>query len=477
MGAVNAREQTYPDDDERAIMASPKNEQNSSKVALDGIQANVKRVHVEGLVRTKEDVVAASIEPVLKVKHFEELVLASQDARNRLQDLGCFSDVEIHIDTSEDGGKSDYEVTFAVKELRRIVGSINTMVGNQEGSVITGVKFPNILGRGERFQVDYTHGSKKTSQFNASFSQPIRSPNSVHPTLATLTSAVFQQTSESIASGYKNLGRGVNLDLAFLSAPQASHLLRAEAVWRELTSINSGTSFAVREHCGHTLKTALQHILTVDRRDDPMFPNEGSLFRLSQEFAGAAGDIGFFKNELEVQANLPVFFEKCVLQSSFQCGLIKRLPSTSGDKTMTIADKLFLGGPLSVRGFDTRGLGPSSGNNALGGEMYWATGLHLYTPMPFGRSSNGSGFSDLFRTHTFITAGNLLTDYTYKTNRGIGQNLDRAIRNFRLSYGVGLALRLGGIARIELNYCVPIRAQTGDKVVPGLQLGVGVNFL
>ena len=54
--------------------------------------------------------VAASIEPVLKAKHFEELVLASQDARNRLQDLGCFSDVEIHIDTSEDGGKSDYEV-------------------------------------------------------------------------------------------------------------------------------------------------------------------------------------------------------------------------------------------------------------------------------------------------------------------------------------------------------------------------------
>jgi len=45
-------------------------------------------------------------------------------------------------------------VTFAVKELRRIVGSLNTMVGNQEGSVMAGVKFPNIGGRGERFQVN-----------------------------------------------------------------------------------------------------------------------------------------------------------------------------------------------------------------------------------------------------------------------------------------------------------------------------------
>ena len=103
--------------------------------------------------------------------------------------------------------------------------------------------------------------------------------------------------------------------------------------------------------------------------------------------------------------------------------------------------------------------------------------MHLYTPLPFRQSSNGSGFSDLFRTHTFVTAGNLMSDYAYNTNKSMGQNVDKAIKNFRLSYGVGLALRLGGIARIELNYCVPIRAQSGDKVVPGLQLGVGVNFL
>ena len=44
------------------------------------------------------------------MNNFQELWLAAQDARSRLQDLGCFSDVEIHIDTSEGGGKSDYEV-------------------------------------------------------------------------------------------------------------------------------------------------------------------------------------------------------------------------------------------------------------------------------------------------------------------------------------------------------------------------------
>ncbi len=56
--------------------------------------------------------------------------------RNRLQSLGCFSDVDIHVDTSKEGGDSDYEVTFSVKELKRMVGSVNTLVGNQEGCVM-----------------------------------------------------------------------------------------------------------------------------------------------------------------------------------------------------------------------------------------------------------------------------------------------------------------------------------------------------
>ena len=68
-------------------------------------------------------------------------------------DLGCFSDVSIHIDTSVSGGPKDYEVTFKVKEKRRLAGNIHTMVGNQEGSLLTSLIMPNLAGRGERFQV------------------------------------------------------------------------------------------------------------------------------------------------------------------------------------------------------------------------------------------------------------------------------------------------------------------------------------
>jgi len=51
----------------------------------------------------------------------------------------------------------------------------------------------------------------------------------------------------------------------------------------------------------------------------------------------------------------------------------------------------------------------------LGGEGYWAGGLHLYTPLPF-RPGKG-GFGDLFRMHFFLNAGNLC-------NLNYGEQLD-----------------------------------------------------
>ena len=51
------------------------------------------------------------------------------------------------------------------------------------------------------------------------------------------------------------------------------------------------------------------------------------------------------------------------------------------------------------------------------------------------------------------------------------------LSGLRLSYGAGVSMRLGEIARLELNYCVPARLQRGDRPVHGLQFGVGVSFL
>ena len=81
------------------------------------------------------------------------------------------------------------------------------------------------------------------------------------------------------------------------------HKLQWEAVWRELSCLNRNTAFEVRKECGHSLKSSLHHILERDTRDGKVLPTEGGLFRLQQELAGLGGDVGFIKNEAELQIN------------------------------------------------------------------------------------------------------------------------------------------------------------------------------
>jgi len=45
------------------------------------------------------------------------------------------------------------------------------------------------------------------------------------------------------------------------------------------------------------------------------------------------------------------------------------------------------------------------------------------------------------------------------------ENLRRLANTMRLSYGAGVVLRMGGIARLELNYCVPFKSEQGDRQV------------
>jgi len=103
--------------------------------------------------------------------------------------------------------------------------------------------------------------------------------------------------------------------------------------------------------------------------------------------------------------------EFSIFKQTFQLGLQSGLLSAiSNDMKISIADHFFLGGPLNLRGFDMRGCGPRYDGNSVGGEMYWAAALHVYTPLPFRPGRNS--FGDLFRLHGFINGGNL-SNFTF----------------------------------------------------------------
>ncbi|KAK2153083.1 hypothetical protein LSH36_308g02016 [Paralvinella palmiformis] len=405
-----------------------------------GEGTTVQKIYVDGLKRTKNDIVVKHMKPIYTARNFEEMILKSQQARTVLQRLGLFKQVRIGIDISRGPAAlpDGYEVTFDVSEPSAITGSVSTMVGTNDGSVLFSVRMPNVFGRGEKINTEYAYGTKNAVGLGLTFTKPIKGdPNLIYQ------ASVFQNIGEFPWSSYKELDRGVVSELLF-SSMLGHHSLRWEGVWRDLSCLSRSVAFAVREQCGHTVKSSLK------------------------ELAGVGGDIHFWKTDAEIQYNVPLIYDS-VLQFCAAGGIME--PLRPGSK-FTISDRFFIGGPLTLRGFNFKGAGPNQDGSALGADTYWTAGLHLYTPLPF-RPGRG-GFGDYFRLHGFLNAGNL-ADTSLK--QGYKQMLSNLAHDLRWSYGVGVVARIGGIARLELNYCWPMRVQSGDSLNPGLQFGIGIHFL
>lgn len=447
----------------------PSQQERAAEINLEGVKARVDKVNVDGLSRTKDDIIEDCIRDLFKARDFQEVLLKAHRTRVKLDELGCFKNIAVYIDTNKgpNATPDGLEVTFNVKEYKRVTGGVSTQVGsNNEGSVLIGLRAPNIFGRGERLQLEASYGSKKSNNFNIGFIKPFRGRHR-----PTLTTSIFQSHSEWPSSAYKLLERGILFDLGFYSSSLIKHNLQWEANIRDLSVLTRNASFDVREQSGLSLKSAVRHILSMDLRDDLIFPSEGSLFQVTSELAGCGGDIGYCKNDVFLQGNYSIL-EDIVFQASLSAGYMFNV---GNDKKIGLCDRYYLGGPLSIRGFQMRGVGPHSDGDALGAMAYWSAGMHLFTPLPF-RPGRG-GFGELFRTHFFVNTGNV-GDFAAICNESDGKSLlDRLQYNMRISYGLGVALRLGNLARIELNYCFPYQYDKTDQIQPGVQFGFGVHFL
>lgn len=79
-----------------------------------------------------------------------------------------------------------------------------------------------------------------------------------------------------------------------------------EGAIREITVGNRFAAFEVRENAGSTLKSSLRNVLAFDTRKTVVFPTSGLLLKLTTELAGLGGNVGFLKNDVTLQVDLPI---------------------------------------------------------------------------------------------------------------------------------------------------------------------------
>lgn len=223
------------------------------------------------------------------------------------------------------------------------------------------------------------------------------------------------------------------------------HAFNYEASWRTVLPEKASFAAAPNEAL-HSFKSSIKHTFTADNRDDPRIPTEGLFFRSTSELAGLGGDVKFIKSHLEMQAHLPTNMG-ATISTTASFGLLQGL---AGDRSR-ISDRFFVGGPLLMRGFRTKGLGPRSGRNpagAKGGDVFFTACTAVTADLP---SQPLRAFA--IKMHAFVNAGNCV---------GAGDSgsaiskVPQLFAKYRSVMGIGVVLPLQ-IGRVELNYCWPLR--------------------
>lgn len=58
------------------------------------------KIYVDGLSRTKDDIIIATVKDLFQAKDFQEVIVGAHKVRGKLEGLGCFRNIGIFIDTS-----------------------------------------------------------------------------------------------------------------------------------------------------------------------------------------------------------------------------------------------------------------------------------------------------------------------------------------------------------------------------------------
>lgn len=421
-------------------------------------KARVDRVNISGLSRTHDDYIQRAIRSLFAAKNFQDVILETTVAKDNLMQLGIFKNLKIHIDTSKGEGatKNGYEVTFKGDELSRITGSIGTELGQNDGAATAELTSPNIFGRGERLSLNYSYSYVRSSVLNLRFTKPYY--HTVVGDYSPETSiSVFKHSSPSPWSKFRTDETGMLLDFSFMLPFGLSNSLQYEVGMKEIFALDKQTPFFIRENCGPKLAAIIRYIGVYEGRDSNVFPSNGVFIKTTNELMGSSlTQFGMVKSDLHCELNVPLF-AGISLQ---MCGRIGMLMNDKRKETIPINQLFFPGGPQSLRGFEIAGACPNRDGVAAGCQSYWASGIHVWSPLPFSRYFGG--FGDLFRTHLFYNFG---TCNTFTTDK------------LRSTAGAGLAFRIGQKARIEFNYCHPLSAEQGDRVKKGFQFGIGYEFI
>ncbi|EFJ52244.1 hypothetical protein VOLCADRAFT_116281 [Volvox carteri f. nagariensis] len=447
--------------------------------------------------RTRSDIIERELEPIHKAQTLSEVHEELDAAGLRLKQLGVFSHVEFvaHEEPLDDPSACTVDVHLEETNWYKIRAA--TYVEDSERTFELGASLTNALGNAEHLGANFEYGTENSHTASVSYRQP-RAMGL--PFLLELRGSQLFRNNQK-ASSYTEQLRGAVLGFKSLNG---RHTLEYELGWRRLLDPSRSASRAVVAQMGDFLKSALRYTAVADHRDlgaggaAAALGGAGWAVKSTTEVAGlvppsssgaggsSLGTGGYCGGPVDLVANVPMDDTGAVVFSlGLSAGLLLPWGEGALSRPSCIADRFFLGGPSSLRGFKYKGAGPSdvrrppagtsrgeqaqlSGRrDALGGDVYTSifASLMFQLPHPALKLLNLHG-------HAFVNGGNVMQ--LSGTGRAPATLLSDFGSTFRWSCGTGLVVPTP-LGRFEANYCVILSSQEHDRVRRGIQLGFAAS--
>ncbi|KAJ1680244.1 hypothetical protein EV182_000400 [Spiromyces aspiralis] len=434
----------------------------------------IHRLQINGLSFVRQGFMQDLLKPALQAETLGSIVAQVQQVAGKLQALEVAKSVSVSIDKSKEI-EGFVDVVLDCVETKMVKLTTGTELSNDEANVNMTFLARRFLGGGETIAFNGLLGTR-TNTVQSILSMPLKADP-----LRRFEVMLYKNNVDNSYYNSHMLGTaGLQLSYKTYSGSNCLHKFAYDANVRVVQDLSSLASYSVRNEAGYSLKSSVSHSFTRDTRDHPTVPTAGTLLKNTAELAGLGGDVYYLKCDAEIQAAQTVVKNALILTTTLQGGALLPL---NGDRTR-ITDRFFLGGANSLRGFHYAGIGPRDQRDSIGGNMFYAAGVHALFPLTgiFGtRKLLGHLWVNLGSLSLLPTARDDDDADSGKSGKGAltlpsMAHVRHMLNTPSVAAGVGLVYQ-HSFLRVELNYAVPIAITSTDAIKPGLQLGLGLNFL
>lgn len=410
---------TYADQGYAYVNVAPLTQLDTERRLVDlkfdiekGVLVRIDRIRISGNTKTRDKVIRREVKLAEGELFSATKIKASRD---RINNLGFFEEVDVATSKTSDEKLMDIDIN--VKE--RPTGSFSVGAGysSVDGLIAQGsVSQGNFLGLALNLNLSGSFGGKSTT-----YNVGILDPHFLDTRFALGVDA-YKTDREYTDYDQTTIGGDLKLGFPVGEFNKAFFIYRYEQ--KDITNVDPFAAFEIQESAGRSTLSSISGSLTRDRTNNRMDPTRGYVSEAITEFAGFGGTDQFAKFTLDHRHFLPFKWETYFVLH----GNVGYLMEVGGEP-LPIDEKFYLGGINTMRGFESRKVGPripirdASGNivpggyNYLGGDKKAYANFEYVVPLVKEIGLKGVMFFDV--GNAWDTNEDYFSDFRYSTGAGI----------------------------------------------------------